>query len=105
MTNHTVTIPSYHNSVIPLKSIKHTVSSNMKPNTLIEIEENPLLSTEQLDLIIIPMSQKLGLRIPDEYMAVLWNPGGQAIILKRNSNIGYARESDYMENTLTNEKM
>ena len=33
-------------------------------------------------------------------MAVLWNPGGQPIVLKRITTIIYARESDYIgENT------
>ena len=36
MTNHNVTIPPYNISVIPLKSIYHALSSNIKPNTLIE---------------------------------------------------------------------
>ena len=31
--------------------------------------------------------------IPDMYMAVLWNPGGQPIMLKRSTTIGCARES------------
>ena len=30
-------------------------------------------------------------------MAVLWNPGGQILILKRNMTIGYVKESDHME--------
>ena len=76
MTNHTVTKPLYHISIIPLKSINHVLNNNIKPSNLIEIENNPFLSIKQLDLIIIPMLQKLGLRIPDVYMAVLWNPGG-----------------------------
>ena len=97
MSNHGVTIPPYHISIVPLKSINHALSSNIKPNTLIEIEEKPFLSIEQLDLIITPMLQRLGLRIPNVYMAVLWNPGGQVIILKRNTTISYARESDYMK--------
>ena len=34
MSNHTVTIPPYHISIIPLKSINYKLSSNIKPNTL-----------------------------------------------------------------------
>ena len=102
MTNHTVTILPYHISIIPVKSINHALSSNIKSNTLIEIEENPFLSIEQPDLIMIPMLQKLGLIIPAVYMAVLWNPGGQPIILKRNTTI--ARESDYMANRPLNQQ-
>ena len=37
MTNHTVNIPPYHISIIPLKSINHALNSNIKPNTLIEM--------------------------------------------------------------------
>ena len=61
------------------------------------MEENPFLSIEQPDLIIISMIQQLRLRIQDVYMAVLWNPGGQPIILKRNTTISYVKESDYIE--------
>ena len=82
--NHTVIIPLYHISIAPLKPINHTISSNIKPNTLNEIEENPFLSIKQWNLIIIPMLQKLELRIPDVYMAVLWNPSGQVIIEKKH---------------------
>ena len=96
MTNHTVTLPPYHISIVPLKSINHALSSNFKPNTLIDIEEKPFLCIKQLNLTLIPMVQKLGLRILDVYMAVLFNPDGQFIILKRNTTIGYAGESDYM---------
>ena len=86
-----------HVTVILLKSINHAPSSNIKPYTIIEIEETPFLSLEQPDLIIIPTLQIVRLRIPDVYMAVLWNLSGQAIILKRNTTIGYAVESDYMK--------
>ena len=97
ITYHTVTIATFHISITPLKSINHALSSNIKSNTLIEIEENCLLSIEQPDVIIIKMLQKIGLRIPALYIAVLWNPGGQVIKLKRNTTIIYARESYYME--------
>ena len=30
-------------------------------------------------------------------MAVLWNPGGQNLILKQNMTIGYAKELDFKE--------
>ena len=60
MTSHTITVTPYHVSIIPLKSINHVLSSNIKPNTLIEIEENAFLSIEQSDLKIIPMLKKLG---------------------------------------------
>ena len=60
------------------------------------MEEIPFLAIEQQDLVLIPMLQKLGPQIPDVYMAVLWNSGGQTLILKRNMTIRYVRESDYM---------
>ena len=44
------------------------------------------------------MLQKLGSWTHSVYMAVLWNPGAQPILLKQNTTIGYAKESDYMEN-------
>ena len=103
MANHTAPIPPYNIFINPLKSINHAVSSNIKPNALIEIEETPFLSIKKPDLIIMPMVQKLGFIIPDVYMAVLWNPRGQAIILKRNTTINHARESDYIEQNSPNQ--
>ena len=105
MTNHIVTIQPYCISIIPLKSVNHSLRHNIKPSTIIEIEENPFLSIEQPDMIIIPKFQKLGLRIPDVYMVALWNPGGQPVMLKRNITISYAKESDYMKKNLMNKKM
>ena len=45
------------------------------------------------------MLEKLGLRKPGLYIAVLWNPGGQPLILERNITNRYARELDYMDNS------
>ena len=47
-------------------------------------------------MVLIPTLQKLGTRIPDVYMAVLWNPGGQTVKLKKMT-ISYVRELDYMD--------
>ena len=71
-TNHFVTIPLYHISVVPLKLVNYICDTNLKPNTLLQIEETPFLSIEQPNRFIIPVLQKLGLRIPHEFMAVLW---------------------------------
>ena len=98
-------MPPYHISIGPLKAINHVINNNIKPNILREIEENPFLAIEQPDLVLIPMLQKLGPQIPSMYMTVLWNPGDQTVIFKRNMTIGYVRESDYMEKVpQTNEK-
>ena len=61
------------------------------------MKQNPFLDIDQPDLVIIPMLQKLGPQILNVYMAVLWKPGGQTIISKRNTTIGYLRELDYVE--------
>ena len=82
MTNNTFTIPLYHISIAPLKAIYHAICNKFKPNIIIEIEENHFLAIEQLDIVLIPILQKLGPQIPNVYMAVLWNPGGQTVILK-----------------------
>ena len=104
-TSNTVTIPPYHIPIAPLKAIIHVISNNIKPNTLIDIQENPFLTIEQPDLVVIPMQQKLGPRIHNVYMAVLWNPGGQTVILKTSITTCYVKESDYMEKSpQTNEK-
>ena len=97
ISSNTAALSSCHISIDPLKAINHAISNNLKLNTLIEIEENPSLAIEQPDLVIIPMLQKLRPRIPNVYMALSWNPGGQTVILKRKMTISYERESDYRE--------
>ena len=82
-------------SIDPLKGIYHAISNNIKPNTLIEIEQNPFSSDRTTAISINNNATKLGPRILNVYMAVLWNPGGQTVILKRNTTIGYVGESDY----------
>ena len=44
--------------------------------------------------------QRLGFQVPDTYMAVLWNPGGQTLILKQSMTISYVKELDYKEKDL-----
>ena len=72
---------THHISIAPLKAFNHAISNSIKSNTLIEIEENPFLAIEQPDLVLIPMLQKLGPRIPDIYMAVQQNQGVQTVTL------------------------
>ena len=45
----------------------------------------------------MPTLQRPGSQVPDTYIAVLWNPRDQNLILKWNMIIGYVKESDYME--------
>ena len=97
VTNHTVTIPLYHISIILSKPVNCTFGIKLQPNTFLEIEANPFLSIEQLIITIMTVLQRLGLRIPDSFMAALWNPGGHTITLKRNTTISYAKESDCIE--------
>ena len=44
ITQHTVTLPPHHMSIVPLTPINYT--ANMHTNILIEIEENPFFSIE-----------------------------------------------------------
>ena len=81
ITANTVTIPPYHISTVPLKAINQAINTSLQPDAFTEIEENPFLATEQLDLVLIITLQKLGSRVPNVYMAVLWSPGGQTVIL------------------------
>ena len=53
---------------------------------------------EQPELGLVPTLQKLGSQVPDTYMAVLWNPRGQTLILKWNMTITYIKELNYKEN-------
>ena len=97
ITTNTVTIPPFYISLVPFKAINQVINIKFPSEPLLEIEENPFLTIEQPKLVLIPTLQTLGSQVPDTYMAVLWNPSGQDLILKRNMTIGYIEESDYME--------
>ena len=71
---------------------KHKIS-----DALVEIKEHPFLTIEQPELVFIPTSQRLGSQVPDTYMAVLWNPRGQNLIVKWNTTISFVKKSDYKE--------
>ena len=45
----------------------------------------------------MPTLQRLGSQVPDTYMAVLGNPGGQDLVQKWNMIIGYVKKSAYKE--------
>ena len=45
----------------------------------------------------MPTLQRLGCQVPDTYMAVLWKPRGQNLILQWNMTIGYVKESAHKE--------
>ena len=81
ITTNTDTIIPYHISIVPLKVVNQARNTNIQPDALIKIEENPFLTIEQPKLVLIPTLQKLESRVPDAYMEVLWNPGGQMVIL------------------------
>ena len=80
VTKHTIIIPPYHISIVPLPSINHT--ENIKTNTLLEIENSLFFCIKQLNITITPTLQKLESRMPDKFMAYLWNPGGKTITIK-----------------------
>ena len=91
VTSHTVTILPYHISIILLTPINHIYNINLQMNTLLEMEENFFLSIKQPNITIIPTLQKLEGRTPDEFMAILWNPGGHIITIKSSTTISYIR--------------
>ena len=68
------------------------------------IEDNLFFSTEQPNITIIPALQKLNSRTPDKFMAILWNPGGHSISIKKNMTIGYIRELEYIEKSQMDQK-
>ena len=96
ITNNTVTIPSYHISIAPLKAINYAISNNIKLYTLVEIEETPFLVIEQPDPVLTPMLQNLGPRIVNVYMVGAVESSGQTTILKRSMTISNVKESDYI---------
>ena len=61
-------------------------------DTLLEMEENPFFTIEQPNVTIIPALQKFDKRTPDKFMAILWNLGGDSIIIKRNTTVDYIKE-------------
>ena len=68
------------------------------------MEENPFFLIEQPNMNIIPVLQKHDNRTPDKFMAILWNPGGHSISIKRNMTIGYKKESEYIEKSQTDQQ-
>ena len=64
-------------------SRENQLLQSLQQNEKSTSEKTPFLAIEQPDMILIPMLQKLGPRTPDLYMAVLWNPGDQTVILKK----------------------
>ena len=89
-----VTIPPHHISLVPLKAIIQAINTKFPSEALLEIEENPFLTIEQPELVLMPIIPRLGSQVLDTYVVVLWNPSGQNLILKWNMNIGYVKESD-----------
>ena len=85
----------HHISIVPLTTINYP--NKMHTDILLGIEENPFFTIEHPNITIIPALQKLDNITPDKFMAVLWNPGGDSINIKRNMTIGYMKESDYVE--------
>ena len=80
--------------MIPLILLRHLV---LWPNTLIEIDDCPFLSIEQPGISILPLLQKVGDRLPDEFIIALWNHGDYTVTLKNKTTLGYVREADYRE--------
>ena len=66
----------------------------MQANTLTDIKENLFFSIKQPNITIIPTSQKLDSRTPDEFMSIIWNQGGHSITIKSNITIGYVKETE-----------
>ena len=66
-----------------INTINHICNIDLQPDTLLVIEENPLLSIKKPDITIILTIQKLEGRMPDKFIAILGNPGGHTITLKR----------------------
>ena len=79
VAGHTITIPPYHNSIIPLQPVNHTFETNLQPNTLLKLEENPFLFIEQLTITIVPVLN------------------GHTMILRETLPFEYVKESDYIE--------
>ena len=61
------------------------------------MRECPVLAIDQPNITIIPALQTLDNRTPDKFMAIIWNPGGDSISIKRNTTISYMKESDYVK--------
>ena len=73
----TVMIPPHHVSIVSLKAISWAINSKFTSETLLEIGENPFLTTEQPELVLVPTLQRLGYQVSGTSMAVLRNPRGK----------------------------
>ena len=80
--------------MIQLIPVGHLV---LWPNTLTEIDRSPFHSIEQTSTSILQLLQRVGDRLPHEFITALWNHGDHTITLKRNTTIAYVREVDYIE--------
>ena len=94
VTNNTITIPPYHVSIILLKPVDHMV---LWPNTWIERDENPFPSIEQHGIAILQLLQKVGDRLPDEFITALWDHGGPTITLKKYHYLACQRSWLYIK--------
>ena len=97
ITMTTVTILPYHIPLVPLTAVNLTTNTRFWSGALLEIKENPFLTIEKSELVLISTLQRLGSQVPDAYMVVLWNPSGQNVIPKWNMTICYVKESEYKE--------
>ena len=86
-----------HISLVPLKAINQATNTKFPSETPLEIKENPYITREQPEFVLILPLQRLGSHVPDTYMAVLRNPRDQKSILKWNMMIGYIKEFNYKE--------
>ena len=67
--------------------------------------EKPFFTIEQPYVKIIPALKKLDNEPLNKFMAILWNPGGDSISIKRNTPISYMKESDYVEKSQNEQKI
>ena len=85
-------------SIAPLTTLNYP--NKIHADTLLEMDENPFFTIEHPNITITPALQKLDHRMPDKFMAILWNPGGYYISIKRNTTAGYLTESDYARKSI-----
>ena len=89
------------NLYIALSFIINTTKAGRTPGLLakhINLDRREsFLSIEQPSIVILPLLWKVGYRLPDKFIAALWNQVSHTVTLKGITTIGIVEESYYIE--------
>ena len=94
-----VTMQPHHIFLVPLKAINQTINTKFPSEALLEIEENPVLTIEQTELVLATTLQKLRSQVP---VGSTVQPKWSNFNAEMEHYPCYIKESDYMKKDLQN---